>query len=33
MDISTFNLSNPWRMGRKWDVPGIERAVTKEIDK
>jgi len=33
MDISTFNLSNPWRTGRKWDVPGIERPVTKKIDK
>jgi len=31
MDITAFNLSNPWRTGRDWDVPGIRRAVTKEI--
>lgn len=33
MDITTFNLSNPWRTGRAWDVPGIERAITKELVK
>ena len=31
MDITTFNLSNPWRTGRDWDVPSIERAVTREL--
>ncbi len=31
MDITTFNLSNPWRTGRNWDVPGIERDVTREL--
>lgn len=31
MDITTFNLSNPWRTGREWDVPSIERSVTGEL--
>lgn len=31
MDITAFNLSNPWRTGRKWDVPSIKRSVVKEI--
>ena len=31
MDITTFNLSNPWRTGRVWDVPRIERSVTGEL--
>lgn len=31
MDITTFNLSNPWRTGREWDVPGIQRDVTREL--
>lgn len=31
MDITTFNLSNPWRTGRDWDVPSIERSATKEL--
>ena len=31
MDITTFNLSNPWRTGRNWDVPGIERSVTGQL--
>ena len=31
MDITTFNLSNPWRTGRNWDVPGIKRDVTREL--
>ena len=31
MDITTFNLSNPWRTGRNWDVPGIERSATGEL--
>ena len=25
MDITTFNLSNPWRTDRRWEVPGIQR--------
>ncbi len=33
MDITAFNLSNPWRTGRDWDVPGIERSVVREIVK
>ena len=31
MDITTFNLSNPWRTGRGWDVPGMKRTVTREL--
>jgi len=31
MDITTFNLSNPWRTGRNWNVPGIKRDVTREL--
>jgi len=31
MDITTFNLSNPWRTGRDWDVPGIQRDVTRKL--
>ena len=31
MDITAFNLSNPWRTGRAWDVPSISRAATKEL--
>jgi len=31
MDITTFNLSNPWRTGRDWDVPGIKRDITREL--
>ncbi|MCP4578202.1 MAG: ATP-binding protein [Deltaproteobacteria bacterium] len=31
MDITTFNLSNPWRIGRNWDVPHIERNVTRAL--
>ncbi len=31
MDITTFTLSNPWRTGRDWDVPAIERSVTGEL--
>lgn len=31
MDITTFNLSNPWRTTRNWDVPRIERSVTGEL--
>jgi predicted AAA+ superfamily ATPase len=27
MDITTFNLSNPWRTGLDWQKPGIQRAV------
>ena len=25
MDIRQFELSNPWRVGRQWDVPSIKR--------
>jgi len=32
MDITTFNLSNPWRTGRGLDVPSIQRAVTRELE-
>lgn len=31
MDITAFNLSNPWRTGRGLDVPSIQRAVTGEL--
>jgi len=31
MDITTFNLSNPWRTGRNWEVPGIQRTVLEEL--
>jgi predicted AAA+ superfamily ATPase len=31
MEITTFNLSNPWRTGRDWDVPGIQRDVTRKL--
>ena len=31
MDITAFNLSNPWRTGRDWDVPGIRRTVTGKL--
>jgi len=31
MDITTFNLSNPWRTGRSWAVPGIQRTVLDEL--
>jgi uncharacterized protein len=31
MDITTFNLSNPWRTGRSWEVPGIQRTVLDEL--
>ncbi|MBW2367944.1 MAG: ATP-binding protein [Deltaproteobacteria bacterium] len=31
MDITTFQLLNPWRTGRNWDVPHIERTVTGKI--
>lgn len=33
MDITVFNLSNPWRTGREWHVPSIERSITREIVK
>ncbi len=33
MDITTFNLSNPWRTGRAWDVPSIARAITRKLVK
>ncbi|SPD75892.1 conserved hypothetical protein [uncultured Desulfobacterium sp.] len=33
MDITSFNLSNPWRTGRKWDIPIIERDATAELIK
>jgi predicted AAA+ superfamily ATPase len=33
MDITTFSLSNPWRTGRAWDVPGIPRDMTGELIK
>ena len=33
MDITTFNLSNPWRTGRAWEVPGISRDTTGELIK
>ena len=32
MDISVFQLLNPWRTDRQWDIPHIERAVTKKIE-
>ena len=32
MDISVFQLLNPWRTGRQWDIPHIERSVTKKIE-
>jgi predicted AAA+ superfamily ATPase len=32
MDISIFQLLNPWRTGRQWDIPHIERTVTKKIE-
>jgi len=31
MEITTFNLSNPWRTGKNWDVPGIQRDVTRKL--
>jgi hypothetical protein len=31
MDITSFSLSNPWRTGRSWVVPDIERNVTSEL--
>jgi len=31
MDITTFNLSNPWRTGRAWEVPSIPRDITGEL--
>ena len=31
MEITTFNLSNPWRTDRDWDVPGIQRDVTRKL--
>jgi hypothetical protein len=31
MDITTFHLSNPWRTGRSWEVPGIQRTVLEEL--
>jgi len=33
MDITTFSLSNPWRTGRAWVVPGIPRDMTGELIK
>ncbi|MCP4667068.1 MAG: ATP-binding protein [Deltaproteobacteria bacterium] len=32
MDITTFNLSNPWRTGRSWHVPVIERTITRDLE-
>ena len=32
MDISLFQLLSPWRTGRPWDTPHIERSVTKKIE-
>ena len=31
MDITAFNLSNPWQTGRDWDVPSIRRTVTGKL--
>jgi predicted AAA+ superfamily ATPase len=31
MDITTFQLSNPWRTGRSWEVPGIQRTVLQDL--
>ena len=31
MDITAFNLSNPWRTGRDWDIPNIRRTVTGKL--
>jgi len=31
MGMTALRLSYPWRTGRSWDVPRIERAVTKEL--
>ena len=31
MDITRFNLANPWRTGRDWPVPSIPRDATKSI--
>ena len=31
MDIRQFELSNPWRVGRPWDVPSIRRRLLSEV--
>jgi predicted AAA+ superfamily ATPase len=31
MDITQFNLANPWRTGMKWEIPSIRREILKEI--
>ena len=33
MDITRFNLANPWRLNKKWDVPNIPRTATDIIAK
>lgn len=33
MDITSFNLSNPWRAGRDFPVPSIQRSVAGDLQK
>ncbi len=33
MDVTRFNLANPWRINKKWNVPDIPRSATEKIAK